>query len=100
MPTLYEYLGIRVFFYANDHEPVHIHGRCEERESIIEIIPIENAYMFCVREVVGRKPLKPAELSNLKELAAHYAAEIVEKWNDFFVKGSSIRTVQITQKLK
>lgn len=75
MPTLYEYLGIRVFFYANDHEPVDIHGRCEERESMIEIIPIENAYMFCVRE-------------------------IVEKWNDFFVKGTSIRTVQITQKLK
>ncbi len=100
MPTLYEYLGIRVFFYANDHKPIHIHGRCEERESIIEVIQIENGYVFRVKEVIGRKPLKPNEISNLKTLVTHYAADIIEKWDNFFVKGDSIQTVHITQKLK
>jgi hypothetical protein len=27
MPKIYEYFGIVFFFYANDHEPVHVHGQ-------------------------------------------------------------------------
>ena len=26
MPKLYEYFGLVVFFYANEHEPIHVHG--------------------------------------------------------------------------
>ena len=26
MPKLYEYLGIVVYFYSNEHEPIHVHG--------------------------------------------------------------------------
>ncbi|MDE5638996.1 MAG: DUF4160 domain-containing protein [Odoribacter sp.] len=25
MPILFYYLGLRFFFYANDHEPIHVH---------------------------------------------------------------------------
>ena len=38
MPKLYEYLGIIIFFYANEHEPIHIHARKGEYESKAEII--------------------------------------------------------------
>ena len=38
MPKLYEYLGIIIFFYSNEHEPIHVHGRYGEFESKIEII--------------------------------------------------------------
>ena len=27
MPKIYEYLGILIYFYSNEHEPVHVHGR-------------------------------------------------------------------------
>ncbi len=33
MPKLYEYLGIVIFFYSNEHEPVHVHGRYQGKES-------------------------------------------------------------------
>ena len=26
MPKLYVYFGLVVYFYANEHEPVHVHG--------------------------------------------------------------------------
>ena len=26
MPKLYEYFGLIILFYANEHEPVHVHG--------------------------------------------------------------------------
>jgi hypothetical protein len=33
MPTIYEYLGILIFFYSNEHEPIHVHGKYNEFES-------------------------------------------------------------------
>ena len=41
MPKLYEYLGILVLFYSNEHEPIHVHGQCQGRESKAELI-VEN----------------------------------------------------------
>lgn len=38
MPKLYEYLGIIVLFHSNEHEPIHVHGRYQDRESKAEII--------------------------------------------------------------
>lgn len=33
MPKLYEYFGLIIMFYANEHEPVHVHGKFQDRES-------------------------------------------------------------------
>ena len=38
MPKLYEYFGIIIMFYSNDHEPIHVHGKHNGRESKAEII--------------------------------------------------------------
>ncbi|NNM79389.1 MAG: DUF4160 domain-containing protein [Gallionella sp.] len=32
MPKLYEYFGLIVMFYANEHEPIHVHGKFQGRE--------------------------------------------------------------------
>lgn len=34
MPILFYYLGLKFFFYSNDHEPVHVHvsnGECDAK---------------------------------------------------------------------
>ncbi|HWX43134.1 MAG TPA: DUF4160 domain-containing protein [Blastocatellia bacterium] len=41
MPKLYEYFGIIVLFYSNEHEPVHVHGKRQGRETKAELV-IEN----------------------------------------------------------
>ncbi len=33
MPKLYEYLGIIVLFHSNEHRPIHVHGRYQNRDS-------------------------------------------------------------------
>jgi hypothetical protein len=38
MPKLYEYLGIIVLFYSNEHEPVHVHGKYQGREMRAELV--------------------------------------------------------------
>jgi hypothetical protein len=51
MPKLYEYFGLIVMFYANEHEPVHVHGKCRGRESKAEIIVLEGiGWRFAIRK--------------------------------------------------
>ena len=38
MPKLYEYFGIIVLFYSNEHEPVHVHGKYQGREMRAEFV--------------------------------------------------------------
>jgi len=38
MPKLFEYLGIMIMFYSNEHEPIHVHGKYQSFESKAEII--------------------------------------------------------------
>lgn len=67
MPKLYEYLGIVIFFYANEHRPIHIHARKGEFESKVEIIVVNGKVEeVVIANVRGRKPLKGNELKNLK----------------------------------
>ena len=40
MPKLYKYFGLIVMFYADEHEPVHVHGKSQGRESVAEIVMI------------------------------------------------------------
>ena len=58
MPKLYEYFGIIVLFYSNEHDPIHVHGKCQGRESKAELI-IENGRVIEISysSVKGRKPL-------------------------------------------
>ena len=60
MPRLYEYMGIKIFFHTNEHEPIHVQGRYEDTESKIEIIVVEGIVSeLRFRTVSCRKPLSP-----------------------------------------
>jgi hypothetical protein len=101
VPKLYEYFGLIVMFYANEHEPVHVHGKAQGRETRAEIIVV-NGKIEDVRysHVTGRLPLEPGELRFFQELVTARADEIVSKWIDFFVLNKPIKAERITRRLK
>ena len=101
MPKLYEYFGLIVLFYANEHEPVHVHGKSEGRECRAEIIVIEGEIKeIRFGQTAGRAPLTPREMQYFEELVGARAQDIVRKWIDFFVLHKSIRPERITRRLK
>ena len=69
VPKLYEYFGLIVLFYSNEHEPIHVHGKYQERESKAEII-FENGKFVEVRisEVTGKRPLDRQRLALFQQL--------------------------------
>ena len=86
MPKLYEYLGIIVFFYSNEHEPIHVHDRYREFESKIEII-IDNGIIekLKMQRVAAKKPLPATKAKDFKKLVSVLADEIVQQWVNYFV---------------
>lgn len=88
-------------FYANEHEPVHVHGKCRGRESKAEIIILDGiATEIRYSEVTGRAPLDFREMQYFKEIVSARADDIVRKWIDFFVLNKSVKSERITGRLK
>jgi hypothetical protein len=101
MPKLYEYFGLIVMFYSNEHEPVHVHGKFQGRESRAEIILVAGVVeQIRYTGVMGRVPLDTNELRFFQEIVTAKADEIVSKWIDFFVLHKSIASERITRRLK
>ena len=100
MPKLYEYLGIIVFFYSNEHEPIHVHGRYGNFESKIEIVLKDGAVQgLKLQSVSGKKPLPATQAKNFKRLATALADEIVQSWVNYFVYHKKIVAKKIAGKL-
>ncbi len=70
MPKIFEYLGIVIFFYAHEHEPVHVHARYEGRENKAEFI-IENG-KITIKVVGNSKSLKSSELKKFDDFLEVY----------------------------
>jgi hypothetical protein len=101
MPKLYDYFGLIVMFYSNEHEPVHVHGKFQGRESRAEIILLNGVvHEIVFAAVAGRAPLENLEMRHFQELVKAKADEIVGKWIDFFVLHKSVSPERITQRLK
>jgi hypothetical protein len=100
MPKLYEYFGLIILFYSNDHEPIHVHCKYQNTESKAEII-FEDGKFIEVRivNVKGKKPLDSQNMKKFKKLVEYYRDDIVRKWVDFFVYNKPIVSEVITKKI-
>ena len=100
MPKLYEYLGIIVLFHSNEHEPIHVHGRYQDRESKAEII-IQDGKVKEIKIISTKsKPLKGTLLKDFEILVKSYADEIVQSWIDYFVLHKQVYPKKITKRIK
>jgi len=101
MPKIYVYLGIVILFYSNEHEPVHVHGKYQGRESKAELI-IENEKVvdILIKPVRGRKPLPANILKTFNEFVSIYSDKIVRKWIDYFVLHKEVICENIERRIK
>ena len=101
MPKLFEYFGLIIMFYSNEHEPIHVDVIYNEFESKVDFI-IENGIIteIIIKNVKGRNPIQGGKLQDLKDLLEFKSDEIVQKWIDFFVYHKNINFEKINTKLK
>ncbi len=101
MPKLYEYFGLIILFYSNEHQPIHVHGKYQNRENKAEFIIIDGKIIdIKYSSVRGRDPLDNSEMKKFKSLVEHFKEEIIQKWIDFFLLNKEIKVEKITHTLK
>lgn len=100
MPKLYDYFGLVFLFYSHEHEPIHVHGKYQGKESKAEIV-FENGKFkeIIIREVKGKEPLDLQNLKKFRKVIEVYRDDIVRKWIDFFVYNIEFPPEKITTKL-
>ena len=101
MPKIFEYLGILIYFYSNEHEPIHVHARKGENESKAEFI-IQNGEITEIRikQVDRFTPLSNAEMKLFKEFLEIFANKVVQKWIDYFILHKDVEFERITKRVK
>ncbi|MBO5312095.1 MAG: DUF4160 domain-containing protein [Bacteroidales bacterium] len=77
-PTLFEIFGLRFFFFANDHEPIHIHAEKEENRVKIQVTPTV--------ELIENKGMKQKDVKKALSIVRTYREDIINAWNVFFNK--------------
>lgn len=101
MPKIFEYLGILIFFYSNEHEPIHVHAKYDRFESKAEIYIVNGEVSeIIIKPVKGYKPLEGVKLKDFEDLLEHYADRIVQKWIDYFVYHKDIKFEKISRRIK
>ena len=101
MPKLYDYLGLSIMFYSNEHEPIHVHGKRQGRECKAELIIVDGKIVeIRLSTISGKCPLEGAELRDFEALVRAKAEDIVEKWISFFIRHQNVNTETITQRVK
>ena len=100
LPKIYEYLGIILFFWSNEHEPIHVHGEYQGHQSKAEIV-IENGSVarITIKKVPGRKPLEGTHMADFEAFVEAMGLKITEKWVDYFVYHRKVTCERITKKV-
>lgn len=101
MPKLFEYFGLIILFYSNEHDPIHVHGKFQDKESKAEIEIINGKIVkISYKNVKGKKPLVKTKLNDFKTIVSTYSESIVKSWIDFFVFNKPIKSRKITKRIK
>lgn len=75
MPTIFEIFGLRFFFFADDHNPIHVHVVKGDDDAKIQIEP--------EIRLIYNHGLKARDAKRALELAKMYKDEIIAVWNEY-----------------
>jgi hypothetical protein len=100
MPTIFEYFGLIFYFYSNEHNPVHVHVKKGDKETIFELL-VYNGILTEIRTRKRRnKELLPVtDTKNAIAFIQRYYADIIQKWMEVFVLKKEVTKTKINKKI-
>ena len=76
MPTVFYYLGMRFYFYSNDHLPIHVHVSIDDVEARFQVHP--------EIKLIENKGLKKRELRWAEVAIEENRDVIIARWKEHF----------------
>ena len=100
MPEIFEYFGLIFYFYSNEHDPIHVHVKKGDKETIFELIIYNDVLTeIKTRKRRGKEILPIADEKKAKDFIIVYTDEIVKKWMKSFVLKSEVKKIHIKTKI-
>ncbi len=75
MPTLFIIFGLRFYFYADEHLPIHVHVENGDGRAKIDILPSI--------KLVSNNGIKPQDLKKAMNIIKTFKEEIISAWYEF-----------------
>ena len=101
MPKIFEYLGILIFFYSNEHEPIHVHGKYDGFESKAGFYIIDGKITeIKIKPIKSSKTFQVKKLKDFKDFLEVFGEQIVQKWIDYFVLHKDVNFEKINKRIK
>ena len=99
MPKIYEYLGIIIWFFSDEHNPIHVHARYGENEVKVELYE-ENGVIYDVQyhEIKGK--FSPAKMKQLKLFVNENKSAILFAWKQVFEQNAKLKSIKITKRIR
>lgn len=101
MPKLFEYLGLTLRFFSDEHEPIHIHAFYNECQTKVEF-NIEDGIISSInyKKIQGYEVIPEEKMKDLETLIEVYKYDIIQLWIKFFVLHEKVPCKKISVKLK
>ena len=101
MPKLFEYRGLILRFFSDEHEPIHIHAFYKECQTKVEF-SIENGIISSINynKIQGYEMIPEEKRKDLEILIDVYKYDIFQLWIKFFVLHEKVTCKKISVKLK
>jgi len=100
MPEIFEYFGLIFYFYSNEHDPIHVHVKKGDKETIFDLVIYNNVLTeIKTRKRRGKELLSIADEKKAEEFIIFYANDIVKKWMKVFVLKSKVKITHIKTKI-
>jgi hypothetical protein len=96
MPKIYEYLGIIMRFYSNEHEPIHIHAIYDKAVVKVSFF-IKNGEIYRTTFVVVKGNFPTQKMKQLKKFVSIYKVNIVSQWEQFFIWKQKVSNEKISK---
>jgi len=100
MPEIFEYFGLIFYFYSNEHDPIHVHVKKGDKETIFDLLIYNNVLTdIKARKRRSKEMLSASDEKKAKDFIIFYADEIVKKWMKSFVLKSEVEITRIKTKI-
>lgn len=75
MPTVFELFGLRAYFFAGDHLPIHLHLVKGDASAKIQVDP--------AIKVISNRGMKSKDIAMAVEFIERYKDDVIAMWNQY-----------------
>ena len=99
MSKIFKYFGFFISIYVNDHLPVHVHAKIQDRETKF-ILEYKNGILTVLdKNVKGKRSLTTAEITEMRKFVRKYDSKIKDQWETIHYYKKKVSYIEVKRRV-